>query len=53
MMFQEVLSGGGSPQRLLRTPWGRGEDGFRWGLGMEEGKDAEKVGLLISLLTCS
>lgn len=34
-------------------PPGGGGDGFRWEVGMEEGKDAEKVGLLVSLLTCS
>lgn len=48
MLFREVWSGSGRPQRLLRTPWGKGEEGFRRGEGMEEGWDAEHVGLLVS-----
>lgn len=53
MLFREVWSGSGRPQRLLRTPWGKGEEGFRRGEGMEEGWDAEHVGLLVSLSTTS
>lgn len=29
MMFHEVVSGGGNPRRLLRTPWEKDKDGLR------------------------
>lgn len=41
------------PTEVAQDPLGEAGDGFRWEVGMEEGKDAEKVGLLVSLLTCS